>query len=80
MPGPLPRAAPRPLGDREAALLRELKSERRRALASPRQLARFLCGLPSPLATRERLGHDRRFGALAGVPFQDVLAFAERTR
>ena len=73
---PLPRSATRPLGDREAAMIRDLKAAGKRALASPRQLARFLCGLTSPLASRERLGGHPMFGALAGVPFQDVLAFA----
>jgi ATP-dependent DNA helicase RecQ len=77
-PAPISPSPARPLGDRDAAMLRELKAERHKALASPRQLARFLCGLPSPLASRERLGRHPRFGALAGVPFQDVLAFAGR--
>jgi ATP-dependent DNA helicase RecQ len=75
---PLPRSATRPLGDREAAMIRDLKAAGKRALASPRQLARFLCGLTSPLASRERLGGHPMFGALAGVPFQDVLGFATK--
>ena len=78
--GEVPRSPARPLTDRDAAMLRELRSERHNALASPRQVARFLCGLPSPLASRERLGRHKWFGALAHVPFRDVLAFAENAR
>ena len=44
------------------------------ALRSPRQLARFLCGITSPATTRARLTKDKAFGALAHVPFRDVLA------
>ncbi len=51
----------------------ELRGERLPALGTPRQLARFLCGISSPAASRARLGGHRRFGALAGVPFAQVL-------
>jgi ATP-dependent DNA helicase RecQ len=74
----VPTSPSRPLGERDAAMLRELRAERHQALASPRQIARFLCGLPSPQASRERLGKHGRFGALGDVPFQDVLRFVER--
>ncbi|MFH1914913.1 MAG: hypothetical protein ABIK45_11650, partial [Pseudomonadota bacterium] len=50
-------------------------SEAPEALAHPRQLARFLCGLSSPAVSRARLARHPRFGCFADVPFQDVLAF-----
>jgi ATP-dependent DNA helicase RecQ len=56
-----------------------LRSEDHAALAGPRQLARFLCGLSSPATSRARLTQDPRFGALADVPFQDVLDLVQRS-
>ena len=70
-------------GDREAAMVRslraDLKDNEREALATPRQVARFLCGLPSPSASRARLTKHPKFGALARAPFRSVLALAERS-
>jgi ATP-dependent DNA helicase RecQ len=77
-PAPIPFSPKPRLGDREAATVRSLRAERHEALAAPRQVARFLCGLPSPSATRAKLTRHEYFGALAGVPFRDVLAFVER--
>jgi ATP-dependent DNA helicase RecQ len=78
----LPFPEPFEPGDREVALVRSLRddmnAEQRDALATPRQVARFLCGLPSPTATRAKLSKHRLFGALAGVPFRSVLELAER--
>jgi ATP-dependent DNA helicase RecQ len=48
-----------------------------RALAEPRQLARFLCGLTSPATTRARLSRHALFGALSEKRFARVMAFAE---
>jgi ATP-dependent DNA helicase RecQ len=48
------------------------------ALASPRQLTRFLCGINSPATSRARLGRSPSFGALSEVPFADVLDFVAR--
>ena len=73
----IPAAPERKLGPREAATLRALRSERHPALAAPRQIARFLCGLPSPSVTRAKLGRHPQFGAWAGVPFRRVLQFVE---
>lgn len=56
------------------ALVDGLRSEGHAALASPRQLARFLCGLPSPAVGRAKLRRHPQFGALRRVPFADVLA------
>jgi ATP-dependent DNA helicase RecQ len=52
-------------------------AEDRQSLRTPRQLARFLCGLTSPATSRERLGRHAAFGLLASVPFAAVLTRAE---
>ncbi|MGB0723201.1 MAG: RecQ family ATP-dependent DNA helicase [Gammaproteobacteria bacterium] len=43
------------------------------ALADPRRLARFLCGISSPKLSRARLGGHPLSGRLAHVPFAQVL-------
>ncbi len=73
----LPPARQRELGPSETDLLHRLRAETHAALKQPRQIARSLCGLPSPAATRQRLGKHEWFGALADVSFQRVLSFAE---
>ena len=50
------------------------------ALRSGRQLARFLCGLPSPAAGKARLRRHPSWGALGDVPFADVLSHVESVR
>jgi ATP-dependent DNA helicase RecQ len=60
----------------QMARVRSLIGEGRASLGTPRQLARFLCGLTSPATTRERLGRHVGFGLLARVPFAEVLALA----
>jgi ATP-dependent DNA helicase RecQ len=57
---------------RAMALRREIPD-----LASPRALARFLTGLPSPRTTRGKLKTHPLFGAFAHVPFADVLRRVE---
>jgi ATP-dependent DNA helicase RecQ len=47
------------------------------ALSSPRQIARFLCGLSSPLLTQTKLNRHEDFGVLAEIPFQNVIQAAE---
>ena len=59
----------------------KIASLRRRypeALTSPRQIARFLCGLNSPLLTHMKLHKHPDFGGLAGIPFQTVLKAADQ--
>ncbi|MDR2862710.1 MAG: RecQ family ATP-dependent DNA helicase [Puniceicoccales bacterium] len=48
------------------------------ALNSPRQCARFLCGLSSPRTTRAKLSRHPLFGKLSAVPFQQVMACCEK--
>jgi ATP-dependent DNA helicase RecQ len=76
-PRPLPPVQHRPLGTAEREIVRSLKAEEQRALASPRQLTRFLCGLASPATSKAKLTKHSEFGRLAGVPFRDVLKFVE---
>jgi ATP-dependent DNA helicase RecQ len=69
----LPAEEP-PAIDRETIrAVDRLRAEGKAALATPRQLARFLCGLGSPATTRARLGKHPLFGALAAVPFRRVM-------
>ncbi len=42
--------------------------------ATPRQAARFLCGVSSPALSRGKWTRDPRFGSLGHVPFGQVLA------
>ncbi|MDF3012637.1 MAG: helicase [Cellvibrio sp.] len=58
----------------QLALIADLKNEAYAVLQQPRQLARFLCGLPSPATSRSVLKSHRWFGALAEVSFAVVLA------
>jgi ATP-dependent DNA helicase RecQ len=60
----------------QAAAIEGLVAENRPSLSTPRQLARFLCGLTSPATSRERLGRHAGFGLLARVPFAIVLTRA----
>lgn len=61
----------------DPAVIQSLRQERHAALASPRQLARFLCGISSPQAGRARLARHAQFGSHRAVPFAAVLAACE---
>jgi ATP-dependent DNA helicase RecQ len=54
-----------------------LRREQPKALNSARQLARFLCGLASPLASSARITRHPLFGIAAEAPFQTVLDFSK---
>jgi ATP-dependent DNA helicase RecQ len=75
--GEIPPAKTRTLGPVAARSLQEIQSEGNKALESPRQMARFLCGLGSPALTKAKLMRHAKFGALANVPFQEVLKLVE---
>jgi ATP-dependent DNA helicase RecQ len=47
------------------------------ALNTPRQIARLLCGLNSPLITQTKLNKHAEFGRLVEVPFNLVMQSAE---
>ena len=71
-------AAPIPeITDEDVAVIAELSRQRLPALRQARQMARFLCGLSSPAATRARLTRHDAFGLLERVPFPQVLALVE---
>jgi ATP-dependent DNA helicase RecQ len=57
--------------------MRDVIAERHAALRTPRQLARFLCGISSPATQRERLMKHDSFGLLNAIPFHDVLVQTE---
>ncbi len=76
-PGKLPPSTVRAPGAQEAAKLKQLRAEGHEALASDRQVTRFLCGINSPSASRARLTKHKLFGLLSDVPFKQVLAFVE---
>jgi len=67
----------RRIQDEEIAAVRTLMDEKHAALGTPRQLARFLCGMASPAATRARLTRNAAFGMLADLPFAEVMIIAE---
>jgi ATP-dependent DNA helicase RecQ len=69
----LSRTAPLDPGPAEAAIAGRVRDENHAALAHPRQLARFLCGISSPAANRARLGRHGDFGALGEFPFRKVM-------
>jgi ATP-dependent DNA helicase RecQ len=71
------RPKPRRVTNDEIAAVRKLVDEKHAALATPRQLARFLCGMASPAATRARLTRNNAFAMLADLPFAEVLVIAE---
>jgi len=75
----LPAAQPLPqIADViDAQEARDLQQEYSEALYSPRQLARFLCGLSSPAQTKARLMRHEYFGKLEKYRFADVLEWCE---
>jgi ATP-dependent DNA helicase RecQ len=69
------------IGRAASAALERLREEHGELLGSPRQGARFLCGLTSPALTRARLSRDPHFGSCAHLPFATVLrACTDATR
>ena len=60
---------------RQAVALRDQHPE---ILGEPRALARLLAGVTSPRLIRAKLSRDRLFGALADVPFAEVLRRASQ--
>lgn len=73
----LPAAPIPPFTDADTDEIRELIFEEHAALAAPRQLTRFLCGLTSPATTRAKLTKRPEFGRFATTPFRTVLAQVE---
>jgi ATP-dependent DNA helicase RecQ len=61
----------------DQSLIRALRSEHPQTLGTPRQIARFLCGLTSPQLTRSKLSRHALFGRLAETPFHAVMTAAD---
>ena len=76
-PASLKRSKPRMITEAEHRAARELISEKRAALGTPRQLARFLCGMSSPASMRARLYRHDSYGLLSELPFEEVEIFSE---
>jgi ATP-dependent DNA helicase RecQ len=76
-PQQLPEPAASTVIELDHTALDALVSEHPAALATPRQRARFLCGLTSPATTRAKLSRHPLFGVLADRRFADVLSRCE---
>ncbi|MDA0709471.1 MAG: RecQ family ATP-dependent DNA helicase [bacterium] len=74
----LPRSPVEAFGDSHRKTVEGIRAENHIALAHPRQLARFLCGLTSPAASRARLARHKAFAVWARLPFSEVLRFVEQ--
>ncbi len=61
----------------DSAVWRKLRAEGISSLKTPRQIARFLCGIPSPATARGKLRQRPEFGQWSQRRFADVLALAE---
>lgn len=76
--GPIPEPAPARVGNSATTGMLQLAEEHPDALGTPRDQARFLCGLTSPMITRKRLSRHALYGCCSGVPFQQVLEHLEQ--
>lgn len=72
--GPVASMPARERRDVDLSVIRSVQKEGHAALSTPRQLARFLCGISSPKASRARLARHSAFGSMEEVPFSEVLA------
>lgn len=57
--------------------IKELRVEYPEALGSTRQMSRFLCGLPSPMLSREKLTKHGLFGWAASFSFTRIMGLVE---
>ena len=71
------RTKPRGVTMDELETIRQLTHENHAGLATPRQMARFLCGMTSPATIRARLTKHDAFGLLDRLPFAEVMTIAE---
>lgn len=66
------------LRETDLAAARAVIADDHPALRQSRQIARFLCGLPSPATSRGKLRKHASFGALSLLPFNEVLQAVTR--
>lgn len=77
---PLAQSEAPGLTEKQIALIVKVRQERHIELAQFRQLARFLCGLPSPATARHKLKMHPDFGALSNFSFRKVVDRVERAQ
>jgi ATP-dependent DNA helicase RecQ len=77
VPEPVPRSCRNGPTEAELRMIRAVQDQRLAALRTPRQLARFLCGIGGPALTRARLTRHDAFGLLGHLPFRRVLDLLE---
>ncbi len=75
---PMPPVPDARLSSAEKEKLAALIQEKHAALQTPRQLARFGCGLTSPAATKAKLTRDPRFGFLSHHRFVTIALAAKK--
>ena len=63
--------------DAQWATMAALRAEDHAALGTPLQLARFLCGIPSPAARKAKLQYRPEYGMWEPYPFSDILTMVE---
>jgi ATP-dependent DNA helicase RecQ len=76
---PLPASSRRSRSGLDGGVISRLRGERHEALRTPRQIARFLCGISSPATTRAKLRNHADFGLWSDAPFADVLTLAQKS-
>lgn len=68
----------RGLNEAEVAELERYFEESPVGKKSPREAARYLCGIATPKTGRDKAGKDGMFGALASAPFQALMDALDR--
>lgn len=63
------------LDDGLANDLRQLRAQYPQAMETPRQISRFLCGLPAPMLTKNKMNNDKLFGRLERSPFAQIIVW-----
>ena len=76
-PTKLKVSKPRKVSAHELLEIRALADAKHAALRTPRQMARFLCGMSSPASMRARLYRLDGYGMLSDLPFGEVEVVAE---
>lgn len=67
-----------PLLDRDLVeKLRQLQEQHPQALETPRQITRFLCGLSSPMLTKNKLTRDELFGRIEHSSFALIIKWVK---
>lgn len=76
-PGTLKPCKPACFDAQDEKRIQALIAEDHEALGSPRQLARFLCGITSPATSRAKLRKHGLFAVYDSFPFKQVLHFVK---